>query len=228
MRRLDTGEVEVEIRGEVLRMTPERALYWPRTRTLFVADLHLGKAATFRASGIPLPEGGNAADLERLGQAVARTGADKLIVLGDMIHARRGRDGGGAGAFAAWRAAHRDLDVILVRGNHDRHAGDPPGAWDVRVVDGPTPGPLFVLQHEPEPPDDSEAYALAGHVHPAARLRGRGGQRVKLPCFWLQERVAVLPAFSLFTGGASVRPAVGDRVFAVAGARVMDVTATMR
>ena len=41
----------------------ERALYWPRAATLFVADVHLGKAAAFRAGGVPLPRGATAADL---------------------------------------------------------------------------------------------------------------------------------------------------------------------
>ena len=41
--------------GEAVELLPERALHWIRERTLFVADVHLGKAAAFRAGGVPVP-----------------------------------------------------------------------------------------------------------------------------------------------------------------------------
>src|SRR5262249_50769057 len=44
----------VEIAGERVTLLAERAAYWQRTRTLLVADTHFGKAATFRAAGIPV------------------------------------------------------------------------------------------------------------------------------------------------------------------------------
>jgi len=54
------------------------------------ADLHLGKAATFRRAGIPVPEGTSARDLARLATLVRDTGADRLLILGDLFHARVG------------------------------------------------------------------------------------------------------------------------------------------
>ncbi len=33
--------------GKPVQLLPERALWWPAGQALFVADLHLGKAATF-------------------------------------------------------------------------------------------------------------------------------------------------------------------------------------
>ena len=41
--------------GEVFRLLPGGAALWERTATLLVADLHVGKDATFRAAGLPLP-----------------------------------------------------------------------------------------------------------------------------------------------------------------------------
>ena len=48
---------EISLAGEAVRLLPERAIYWERERALVVADLHWGKAATFRAAGVPLPPG---------------------------------------------------------------------------------------------------------------------------------------------------------------------------
>jgi metallophosphoesterase superfamily enzyme len=47
-------------------LLPGRAAFLPASATLLVADLHLGKAATFRQAGIPVPEGSAQADLARL------------------------------------------------------------------------------------------------------------------------------------------------------------------
>jgi metallophosphoesterase superfamily enzyme len=65
-------------------------------------------------------------------------------------------------------------------------------------------------------------YVLAGHLHPAYRLAGRR-DAVRLPCFWFGAKVGVLPAFGDFTGARAISPAAGDRVFVVAGDRVIAV-----
>lgn len=212
---------ELQIADETLQLLPERALFWPRTQTLFIADPHLGKAATFRAHAIPLPEGNTAADLQRLGQAIDRTGATKLIILGDLFHTVRGRDEAVMNAMTAWRAQYAHLAIYLVRGNHDRHAGDPPPDWRIAVCDGPTPGPYWVLTHEPHEP--AQGYALAGHLHPAVQLTGKGRQSLKLPCFWFGEKCGVLPAFGAFIDHGTIRPQRGDRVFVVAEDKVLAV-----
>ena len=48
---------ECSVAGEKLVLLPERVAYWPAKKALFVADFHLGKAASFRSAGIPLPSG---------------------------------------------------------------------------------------------------------------------------------------------------------------------------
>ncbi len=77
----ERGALTTSLAGESVELLAERALYWPRTRTLLVADVHLGKAAAFRAGGVPVPRGATASDLARLGALVARTGAGRLTGL---------------------------------------------------------------------------------------------------------------------------------------------------
>ena len=212
---------ELQIADEIVHLLPERALFWPRTRTLFIADPHLGKAATFRAHAIPVPEGNTMAELQRLGQAIDRTGADKLIILGDLFHTASGREEAVMKAVTTWREQYATLTIYLVRGNHDRHAGDPPDEWRFTVSDGPTPGPYWVLNHEPLTP--STGYALVGHLHPAVQLTGKGKQALKLPCFWFGARCGVLPAFGDFIDHGTIRPQRGDQVFVVAEDKVLAV-----
>jgi uncharacterized protein len=212
------GALATGLAGEEVVLLPERALHWPRGATLFVADVHLGKAASLRAGGVPVPRGATATDLDRLDALLQRTGSRRLVVLGDFIHAAQGRVPALDAAVTAWRARHPGLDLQLVRGNHDRHAGDPPPAWRVTVVAAPhlfADGP-FVLHHEPAIPP--AGYALCGHVHPGVRLNGAAGDSLRLPCFVLGPRSALLPAFGRLTGLALVSPRAGDTLVAIAGA----------
>ena len=212
----------INLAGEDVVLLPDRALYWPSRRTLLVADAHLGKAATFRASGIFVPRGTTTGTLTRLDAALAATGAARLLFLGDLLHAREGRSAETLRVVADWRASHQSLDVILVRGNHDRFAGDPPQSLGIACVDAPMIEPPFAFVHHPKAIQGQ--YTLAGHVHPAVRLSGPGRQYARLPCFWMRNGGAVLPAFGDFTGAGVIEPTEEDRVFAIADGAVIEVS----
>jgi uncharacterized protein len=215
------SDLVIDLRGEPLHLLSERAVYRERTGTLLVADPHFGKSAAFRAAGLAVPGGTTRAALERLDRALARTGARRVVFLGDFFHARSGRVPATLTSLAEWRGRHPDLELVLVRGNHDRHAGDPLPDLRITPVEAPLLQPPFALCHHPEPVDGH--YVLAGHLHPAAVVRGAARQRERLPCFWFGAEVGVLPAFGEFTGAAEIRPAPGNRVFVVADGEVVEV-----
>ncbi|NNE69039.1 MAG: ligase-associated DNA damage response endonuclease PdeM [Rhodothermales bacterium] len=202
---------------------PERSLFHLDSGDLYIADLHVGKSTVFRTQAIPIPAGDTEADLERLARALARTRARRLIILGDFLH---GPDSHLESSWQTWREARSKLSVILVRGNHDVSAGDPAPHWGVDVVQDPWSTGELVLRHEPVESD--QGYVLCGHLHPAIRLRGQGSDRLRLPCFHVGRRITVLPAFTQFSGGHSIRPRKSDRVFAVAEDSVLDVTGLAR
>ena len=209
----------VEIAGEMLELCAERAAYWPRRRMLLVADPHFGKAASFRALGVRVPRGTTEGALARLDALVVRLQPARIEFLGDFLHAREGRDDETFRLLAEWRARHGDIAMRLVRGNHDKRAGDPPSSVGIECVDGPVLVPPFALAHHPT--RVAGAYVLAGHVHPCVVLVGRGRQRERLSCFWLGEHTGVLPAFGDFTGCAEVAPTEGDAVWVLAGDEVV-------
>jgi uncharacterized protein len=211
----------VDVCGEQLVLLSERAVFWPRTETLLIADAHFGKAASFRASGVPVPHGTTAEALGRVDTLLERTSARRIVFLGDFLHAKEGRAPATVNALAEWRARHQTIDMTLVRGNHDRHAGDPPQEIAIDCVDAPLLDGPFALTHHPRAVPG--AYVLAGHLHPAAVLTGPARQRERLACFWLGTEIGVLPAFGDFTGVAEVSPAAGDRVFVIAEHSVVEV-----
>lgn len=212
--------------GEPARLLAERALYLPVSRTLLVADVHLGKAVSFRRLGVPVPEATTGATLARLTDALAATQARRLVVLGDLLHSARSAAADTWAEVQRWRDRHAQVDWILVRGNHDRHAGDPPPAWGVQCVSEPWPlGDALRLAHHPDAVTGH--YVLAGHVHPAVVIRGRGPGRLRLPCFHFGRQVGLLPAFGDFTGSHVLAAGPDDAVYAVAEDQVVSL-ATLR
>lgn len=213
--------------GARLRPLAERALWLPDAGLLLVADAHIGKAQSFRRLGVPVPEATTDGTLARLDAAITRCpGLQRIVFLGDLLHAARGRGATTLAAVAAWRDRHAALALTLVRGNHDGHAGDPPPGWGVECVDEPWQHPALpglALAHHPEPL--AGRYVLAGHLHPAVRLEGRAHQRLRLACFHFGPAVGVLPAFGEFTGTHVLPRGAQDRVFAVADGTVIELPA---
>jgi DNA ligase-associated metallophosphoesterase len=206
--------MELMAGGALLRLLPERAVYLPEHHTLLVADAHIGKAQSFRRLGVPVPGGTTAATLGRLSRAVAATGAQRVVFLGDLLHSAQARAAAPLQAFADWRTAHAGLALTLVRGNHDDHAGDPPASLGRALRGRPAaPGPTGAGHH---PAPLAGRYVLAGHLHPAAIVAGRGPGRLRLPCFHFGPAVGVLPAFGDFTGMHVMPRGPDDRVVVIA------------
>jgi DNA ligase-associated metallophosphoesterase len=218
---MSDGDLKIALQGESLVLLPERAMYWPAREMLFIADPHWGKAATFRALGVPVPSGTTDEAAARLDSAVQRTSAQQVIFLGDLLHAKAGRSVGMFAALGEWRKMNPEVDLVLVRGNHDRRAGDPPSELGIRCVDAPFAMLPFVLDHHPRA--SAEGYVLAGHLHPGVRVFGAGRQMERLPCFWFGASVGVLPAFGDFTGLAIVETEEQDSVYAIADQTVIPI-----
>ena len=206
--------VMVQVAGETLLLLPEKAIYWPRERMLIIADIHFGKAAAFRALGVPVPRGTTSENLAGLDALVAAHGVRQVAFLGDFLHARAAHASSTQLAMLAWRQRHPDLALMLVRGNHDLHAGDPAEALGMALVDEPHAIVPFAFCHHPGV--DGPGYGLAGHVHPVYLLATRF-DALRLPCFVVGEQGLILPSFGAFTGGHAVKPGPGDHIYVTSG-----------
>lgn len=209
--------LDLVLAGESVRLLADRALFWPARRRLLLADLHLGKADAFRASGIALPRGGTAHDLARLSALVAATDATSVWILGDVLHGRADLSHW-RGAWNAFRDAHRGLEIVALAGNHDRVLRDAGLGIELagdEVRDGP-----FLLAHAPRL--DADAHVLCGHLHPVLKLPGQA----RAPVFWLRRGCTVLPAFSAFTGGMAVALAPGEAAVACNGRALVEIRST--
>lgn len=216
----------VQWANETLHLLPDHALLWPAKKTLFIADLHLGKAAAYRKLGQPVPAGSTQDNLHRLTQLITAHRPQHLVFLGDFLHAAAGRTPELMQALHHWRQQHAAQRMTLVRGNHDDRAGDPPAQLQIEVVNEPwLLGPFAACHH---PQTHTTHFVLAGHDHPVVHLRGPGRDRLRLPCFVSDARQATLPAFGAFTGGHAVESRPGVVLHAVGGGRVWAVPVQAR
>ncbi len=208
------SSVAVRVAGETVLLLPEKALYWPQENMLVIADIHFGKAAAFRALGVPVPRGTTTENLLGLDALVDAHGARHIVFLGDFLHARAAHASATQQAMLAWRERRRDLRLTLVRGNHDRHAGDPSSLLGIELVDEPHALGPFAFCHHPDL--DTPGYALAGHIHPVYVLATRF-DALRLPCFVVGQDRMILPSFGAFTGGHALRPEPGDSIYVTSG-----------
>jgi uncharacterized protein len=197
---------DVVVAGIALVADCAGALYWPEEGLLVVADLHLEKGSSFATRGVLLPPYDTAATLAKLGALVARYAPRFVVALGDSFH-----DGGGPERVsesdrAMLGSLQRGRDWIWIAGNHDPEPVRDLGGVSAAMFGV---GPL-VFRHAPErEPTDGE---IAGHLHPVARVSGRG-RTVSRRCFASDGKRMVMPAFGAYTGGLNIRDAAFADVF---------------
>lgn len=201
--RPDRAETVTRVAGHALVADPSGALWWESARTLVVADLHLEKGSAHAARGIFLPPYDTAATLAVLGRVVARYRPARVILLGDSFHDGEGPDRMAPDDRQALARLQRGADWIWIAGNHDPDLSlaGLPGLHMERLDEA---GLGFV--HIPSaraadrPPAAGE---IAGHLHPAARIAGRG-RSVRCRAFIGDAMRLVMPAFGAFAGGLNV------------------------
>ena len=203
-----------------MRLWPDRALDWDST--LFIADPHFGKSSTLQSFGLAAPDP-TSHDLQRLQLLLRESDCRRLVVLGDFFHARAGRSPAVLDDLARWRSQHAGLEIVLIRGNHDRSAGDPPSSLEIQCFDeGWRLGP-FDCRHEPPTTAGADEHTLAGHLHPGFLLRDRSGSRLRSPCFVVGRSLTLLPAFGTFTGLHLIQPSPEVRIFLPAPPGVIEL-----
>jgi len=191
--------VPLSFADEEFLLSGGRALFWPRERTLFVADLHLEKGSAFAMAGQFLPPYDSRETLERIADLVKQTGARRVVTLGDNFHDEAGAQRLEPYAAGMLEALTRTLDWVWITGNHD--------AAMQRTFGGTLAEELelggLMLRHIARPGETRPE--LSGHFHPKMRVRVRE-RHISRPCAVLSRDKAgggrmILPAFGALTGG---------------------------
>ncbi|SEN78472.1 ligase-associated DNA damage response endonuclease PdeM [Palleronia pelagia] len=184
--------IQIDLCGARLHAHGSGALHWPEEGLLVVSDLHLGKSERIaRRAGQMLPPYETRDTLARLEGDVAQLDPARVICLGDSLD----DDAATAGLDASDRAAINRMqggrDWTWIAGNHDPAPSDLGGNAAQVVQIGP-----LLFRHIATPARGE----ITGHYHPKARL-GLRGKAVSRPCFLVDRRHMILPAYGTFTGG---------------------------
>ncbi|NKE35021.1 metallophosphoesterase [Natronococcus sp. JC468] len=160
-------------------------------RALLIADYHAGyEAGLRRERGVDVPSRAPERR-ERLLGILERTGIDRLVVLGDLMHSIGDPDGAERGEVEVlFESLPPTLEATVVKGNHDGGIADWLGDATVVSGAGATIGSIGVCHGHTWPAPgvlDCEVLCL-GHEHPCVRLEDEvGGSRVE-PA-WLRGRI---------------------------------------
>ena len=174
----------------------EGALWWPTFKTLVVSDLHLEKGSAFARTGQHLPPYDTRTTLGLLQKLIRKLKPETVISLGDSFHDVHAYSRLNEEDVRSIQDLTGRVDWVWVEGNHDPI---PPEHLGGRSTFELTLGRL-TFRHEPT----GDRGEVAGHLHPCARLSGRGSKLVRRRCFVTDGQSLILPAMGAFTGGLNV------------------------
>jgi uncharacterized protein len=205
--RTETGGADLVVGGAQVRALACGALWWGEQRVLVVSDLHLEKASSYAARGQMLPPYDTRATLARLARQLDALQPHTVISLGDSFHDRGARPRMAADDVAQVRRMTSACDWVWIEGNHDpKPPEDLGGRMEAELAIG-----ALTFRHIPVAgPAPGE---VAGHLHPCARVVGRGGRTVRARCFATDGERLVMPAYGALTGGLNVLDAAFAPLF---------------
>ena len=188
-----------------LEAHPSAALWLGESRSLLIADVHLGYSWAQRRRG----ELGPLADFrarEKLLTTVEELQPCRIVFLGDLVHAPRPCEQERVWLEETLRALLNRAEIIAVRGNHDRAFGRDFGHLPIERCDFWTAPGLTAVHGDRlnlAPLGDTQTL-IAGHLHPCLGVRDASGASHNFPVFLANRHCVVLPAFSPFARGFDI------------------------
>jgi DNA ligase-associated metallophosphoesterase len=200
------------LQDELFELLPEKALYNAATRTLILADLHLGKAAHFRKNGIAIPAQSAEKDYRRLDTLIRTFQPQEVIFLGDLFHSAHNSEWP---LFADVIGNYSNVSFMLIMGNHDILHEKYYMETGFTVVKDQLERNYIIYSHQPLAHVPDDMLNIAGHIHPGYTLVGKGLQHIRLSCFYHYENSFILPAFGSLTGLYIMQPSAKAKVYLV-------------
>lgn len=195
--------IPVELADRSLCLRADGTVWCAEFETLLVGDLHLGKESSFRAAGVPVPDGATQTTLQLLQAAIDSCRPRKLILLGDLLHDRAALSDETSRMFQEFCAQNSKCSMTLVLGNHDQNV-DIPTAWALEIHDRAQLDEIE-LKHAPRESIPTGSFEIAAHWHPVVALQSRL-EKLRFRCFVLSAQQLIVPAFGPFKGGLELQP----------------------
>lgn len=212
---------KVVLNGLEIFLLPQKVAYIPQYQMLVLSDWHIGKLGHFRREGLFVPPMQLEEEFARLTFLLDDLKVQHVVFLGDLFHSEWNYEWD---EFQIFLARFPLVRFTLTRGNHDILPDNILQHSVIEVKDYLLLSEGLVLSHEPIVNLDQGLYNMVGHIHPGCEVALRGRQYYKLPCFYLEGTVLTLPAFGRWTGLYLMRKKPDNRIFAIAGTEVVELS----
>ena len=184
---------------------PSGALFVPSENLLCVSDLHLAKSERMaRRRGAMLPPYETRATLDRLARDLAAAKPAIVVALGDSFDDIQASETLSPQDRATLASLQEGRRWVWIEGNHDagahNHGGEGCGEFAIAGL---------TFRHIAD--SGAGPGEVSGHFHPKYGLPGLGDRR---PCFLLDGRRLILPAYGVYTGGLDAREPTLRNLFA--------------
>ena len=202
--------IQHKIKEQTFWLSATRTIFWEEQQALILSDLHFGKTGHFRKAGIAVPQSVYKEDLQRLVNLIQYFKPKQIIAVGDLFHSKINRE---LDLFKRWRENFANLDFVLVKGNHDILKPEWYQDAAISVMNELLVNNILFVHDNCEARDD--VFTFCGHIHPGIIINGLGKQSLRFPCFYFTKEQCILPAYSKFTGMATINPSPSDSVYAI-------------
>lgn len=201
--------------GNGIEIFDDYCLYLKNTKSVVIADLHLGYEGVMQSEGVFFPRYQKNVILNRLERIFDGLSPKEVIVNGDFKHEFS------RNLNQEWREVKEVLDflmkrteVVMVRGNHDNYLKTILSKYNVELRDIYEQGKIILSHGHKEILREENQILIMAHEHPSIRLRDEIGAGVRLPCFLYDEeaKMLVMPAFSPLATGTDVVSTPGDEL----------------
>jgi uncharacterized protein len=202
--------IKHKIKQQTFWLSATRTIFWEDQNALILSDLHFGKTGHFRKAGIAVPQSVYKEDLQRLVNLIQYFKPARIIAVGDLFHSKVNLE---LELFKRWRNDFESLDFVLVKGNHDILKADWYEEASIKVTNELCLDDILFVHDDCENRED--VFTFCGHIHPGVIINGLGKQSLRFPCFYFTKTQCILPAYSKFTGMATINPSSSDSVYAI-------------
>lgn len=189
-------------------------LYIRSLSAVVCSDLHLGYEGVYASKGVFMPKANLKKIKDMLREAVRKTGAENVIVVGDIKNESSEVHLEELNEFKDFISFLRDdmklKGISLIKSNNDNFVDKLKHELNFEVYAQEAVINDYTFFHGEEIPKNAAGKVLVmGHLHPAIAIYDNAGEREKLKCFLYGKtsdgrRIVVLPAMNFFSEGIYV------------------------
>ncbi|WP_052217931.1 ligase-associated DNA damage response endonuclease PdeM [Empedobacter falsenii] len=200
-----------------IHFLPQKLMLLPEHKTLVIADWHLGKIEHFRKNGAFLPQVTSQKEYRLIQEFINQFNLKRIILLGDLFHSELNTDWFD---FVEFLQINYQIEFILTKGNHDilpkafYHLENLFVVKFYQIED-------LIFTHEKSKIEPHQLNII-GHHHPGIAIKGRARQSYRLPCFYLENNILIMPAFGEMTGLYIYEKTNQNHIFPILGQEIIE------